>query len=139
MWSDAVHPESQREAERNGPERSECTSGLGAQRTKLWQGGTNAAAPWQGARDRSQHEQGTVGLWVKRGSQTWSDGGRRYGDPGTTPFTSAVLVAPSEARRGPRSGGARADRYVGKRGGIDPEEWAGSRRRRTPLRDAKRC
>ena len=33
MWSDAMAPERQREAERNSPERSECTSGLGARRT----------------------------------------------------------------------------------------------------------
>ena len=70
MWSDAVHPESQREAERNSPERSECTSGLGAPRTTLWQGATSAEAPRHGARDRIKHQQGTVGLWVKRGSQT---------------------------------------------------------------------
>ena len=36
------------------------------------------------------------------------------------------LVAPSEAGRGPRAGGAWADRYVGKRGGIDPRSGPGS-------------
>ena len=43
-----MHPDSQREAERNSPERSECTSGLAAPRTTLWQGATNAEAPRQG-------------------------------------------------------------------------------------------
>ena len=70
MWSDAMAPERQREAERNSPERSECTSGLGAPRTTLWQGDTNAEAPWHGARDRIEHQHRTVGLRDKKGSQT---------------------------------------------------------------------
>jgi len=40
----AMHTKSQREAERNSPERSECTSGLAARRTKLWQGADTAEA-----------------------------------------------------------------------------------------------
>ena len=69
MWSDAMAPERQREAERNSPERSECTSGLGARRTTLWQGDTNAEAAWQGRGTAGEHQHGTIGLRVKKGSQ----------------------------------------------------------------------
>ena len=59
MWSDAMAPERQREAERNSPERSECTSGLGAPRTSSGRV-TPTQRPMEGDRDGSRQQDGTV-------------------------------------------------------------------------------